>query len=357
MAATKAQKILKRTLVGGSLVSVLALLLWWTSQSGDGAPIFWAAAIILLGAVFETTRMGSLAPLGFGPSLVLASLGVLALANASAEARSLVQENHAFQPAPGDVFQPGLLVFAGFATVIALASYGLMHVFERLTKSWLVAQVLVYLSVGAAILFALHDLLAVHAHFWAACGVLLAIAVVTLPFVARGPRGVQRFLAAGGLALWLVPPLPALWDHWASFGTQGLVALLVLSKIGDTCGYYVGSAIGRSHPFPRISPGKTTAGCVGSFLGATAVGGVLYATHVLPDSRFGLPGALAGAALVNLAAQAGDLFESWVKRRAGVKDSSSVFGPSGGLLDQIDSLLFTVPMATLTWPWLFAITR
>ena len=113
----------------------------------------------------------------------------------------------------------------------------------------------------------------------------------------------------------------------------------------------------RSHLFPRISPGKTTAGCVGSFVGATAVGGVLYATHVLPDCRFGILGALVGAALVNLAAQAGDLFESWVKRRAGVKDSSAVFGPSGGLLDQIDSLLFTVPMAALTWPWLFAITR
>jgi phosphatidate cytidylyltransferase len=55
---------------------------------------------------------------------------------------------------------------------------------------------------------------------------------------------------------------------------------------------------------------------------------------------------------VNLAAQAGDLLESWVKRKAGVKDSSGLFGPSGGLLDQLDSLLLAVPVALVAWPWL-----
>lgn len=53
-----------------------------------------------------------------------------------------------------------------------------------------------------------------------------------------------------------------------------------------------------------------------------------------------------------MAAQAGDLFESFVKRRVGVKDSSTWFGPSGGLLDQLDSLLFSIPMALVTWPFL-----
>jgi hypothetical protein len=74
-----------------------------------------------------------------------------------------------------------------------------------------------------------------------------------------------------GLALWLIPPLPALWGIWFAYGTSGLIALLALSKIGDTAGYYVGGAIGKSHPFPRISPGKTTAGCVASLVAATAL--------------------------------------------------------------------------------------
>jgi len=85
-------------------------------------------------------------------------------------------------------------------------------------------------------------------------------------------------------------------------------------------------------------------------VGAVATGGILYASHVLPDGNLGLTGALLAAAVANLAAQAGDLLESYVKRKAGVKDSSGVFGPSGGLLDQLDSLLVSVPIACLVWP-------
>ena len=57
---------------------------------------------------------------------------------------------------------------------------------------------------------------------------------------------------------------------------------------------------------------------------------------------------------MNLASQAGDLLESVVKRRAGVKDSGTLFGPSGGVLDVVDSLLLSVPTALATWPLLFA---
>ena len=74
----------------------------------------------------------------------------------------------------------------------------------------------------------------------------------------------------------------------------------------------------------------------------------------LPDFPFGWKGGLAAGLAINLAAQAGDLYESGVKRRAGVKDSGRLFGPSGGVLDVVDSLLFTVPAALVTWPLLFA---
>ncbi len=155
------------------------------------------------------------------------------------------------------------------------------------------------------------------------------------------------------LALWLAPPLPFLFSLFQVYGTSALVALLVLSKIGDTAGYYAGSAFGKRHPFPGISPGKTEWGCVASFLAATGVAALLYLAGVLPASPLGIRAALLAGASLNLAAQAGDLFESWIKRRAGVKDSSTCFGPSGGLLDQLDSFLFTIPMAAATWPWIF----
>jgi predicted CDP-diglyceride synthetase/phosphatidate cytidylyltransferase len=130
-------------------------------------------------------------------------------------------------------------------------------------------------------------------------------------------------------------------------------ARLILSKVGDIAGYFVGSAIGKSHPFPKISPGKTTAGCVASLVAGTVAGWIAVATGLLPQASWGVAGALLAGAGVNLAAQAGDLFESWVKRRAGVKDSGTWFGPSGGVLDLIDSLLFSIPAALWLWPRLF----
>lgn len=150
-----------------------------------------------------------------------------------------------------------------------------------------------------------------------------------------------------GLALWTLPPLFALVPLGVQFGTRGLVLLVVLSKIGDVFGYFVGRAIGRSHPFPRLSPGKTTAGCVASLAAGAVAGAALL--PLLGDGATLLHGALAGAA-VNVAAQAGDLAESWVKRRAGVKDSSAWVGPAGGVLDVVDSLLVTVPAGVFLWP-------
>ena len=86
----------------------------------------------------------------------------------------------------------------------------------------------------------------------------------------------------------------------------------------------------------------------------------MYTDHhyseLLLSSGLHLPGVasvLAAAALVNLASQAGDLLESAAKRQARVKDSGTLFGPSGGFLDLVDSLLLSVPVALLTWPLLF----
>jgi phosphatidate cytidylyltransferase len=138
------------------------------------------------------------------------------------------------------------------------------------------------------------------------------------------------------------------------FGLEGVVVLVALSKIGDIAAYYVGNAFGKSHPFPRISPGKTTAGCVASLVAGVALGAVAVKVGWLtPRGDLGLSAGLLAGLVVNLASQAGDLFESWVKRSAGVKDSSTWMGPAGGVLDVIDSLLLSVPAALLSWPLLF----
>lgn len=156
------------------------------------------------------------------------------------------------------------------------------------------------------------------------------------------------------LGLWLLPPLFMLVRIELEWGTLGLVVLVVLAKIGDNAGYFVGRAIGKRRPFPKLSPGKTVAGCVASLTAGVAAGAALLPyTLGTADLRGFLLGALVGG-LVNLGAQAGDLSESWVKRRAGVKDSSSWLGPSGGVLDVIDSLFFAAPAALVLWSLLYA---
>ncbi|MEZ5978228.1 MAG: phosphatidate cytidylyltransferase [Planctomycetota bacterium] len=176
----------------------------------------------------------------------------------------------------------------------------------------------------------------------------LAFAVALVVAVAVRSRGA---LGVATAATWITVPLPALALVWDVYGQGGLVALVVLSKIGDVAGYYGGNAFGKHHPFPQLSPGKTTEGCVASFLAGCAAGPLCGALGLV-DGAFGLPALVLAGAVVNLAAQAGDLLESRVKRRAGVKDSSTWLGASGGLLDVTDSLLVTVPVALATWPFL-----
>lgn len=155
------------------------------------------------------------------------------------------------------------------------------------------------------------------------------------------------------LALWLLPPLFAIVLIDRDFGRAGLVVLVVLAKIGDNAGFFVGRALGKRHPFPNISPGKTVAGCVASLVAGIAVGAVMLPLTLgsWTPAQVAL-GALTGG-LINVAAQAGDLSESWVKRKAGVKDSSALVGPSGGVLDVIDSLLLASPVALLIWSWVY----
>ena len=119
-----------------------------------------------------------------------------------------------------------------------------------------------------------------------------------------------------------------------------MIALL-LSWAGDTAALYVGRSMGRHKLAPRISPGKTWAGLAGGIVSAAIVGGFgpLYAPYP-PSFIAGMDLAIA----LSVVAQAGDLFESWLKRRAGAKDSGNLIPGHGGLLDRVDGLIFSTPL-------------
>lgn len=119
-----------------------------------------------------------------------------------------------------------------------------------------------------------------------------------------------------------------------------LIFTLTATWATDTMAYFVGMAFGRRRIAPALSPKKTLEGAVGGFAGSILVAAAFsFIYSFLPLSKVLLLGLTLGAA-----AQVGDLLESAFKRQAGVKDSSDLIPGHGGILDRIDSTLFTAPL-------------
>jgi phosphatidate cytidylyltransferase len=136
------------------------------------------------------------------------------------------------------------------------------------------------------------------------------------------------------------------------FGTSALEGTLffflpvALTWLADTAAYFGGRAFGRRRLSPVISPNKTVEGAVAALL-AGPTGGVFYGFVLLPrlGATLEVFGLLALGFVVAAAATLGDLAESALKRECGVKDSSTLLPGHGGLLDRMDSLLWSVPAA------------
>jgi phosphatidate cytidylyltransferase len=139
-------------------------------------------------------------------------------------------------------------------------------------------------------------------------------------------------------------------DVWGSLVGASLVAYpLMVTWMTDSAAYFAGSRWGQRKLVPRVSPGKTVVGGVAGLIGGV-VGGLLVALYyqgVLGIPLHPLLGALGGL-LIGTISQVGDLAESVWKREAGVKDSGALFPGHGGILDRMDSLLFTIP-ASYWW--------
>ena len=153
---------------------------------------------------------------------------------------------------------------------------------------------------------------------------------------------------------WPLTLLPLLWEQEG--GAALLLLLMVCVWAGDIAALYAGRAIGGPKLAPRLSPGKTWAGSVASIaasvLGAwllVVIGDLLTARgNAVLHLAAPLWQVLVLAAILNIAAQLGDLLESAIKRGAGVKDSGTLLPGHGGILDRIDALLLAAPVLWFT---------
>ena len=124
-----------------------------------------------------------------------------------------------------------------------------------------------------------------------------------------------------------------------------LLAALAVVWIADIAAYFSGRAFGRRKLAPAISPGKSWEGVYGAIIGVELYGfGLAFAFGIELSAPVVLLGAI-GLAVLTAISVVGDLFESMLKRQAGIKDSSGLLPGHGGVLDRIDSLTSTLPMA------------
>jgi len=170
---------------------------------------------------------------------------------------------------------------------------------------------------------------------------LVAVAAASLGTWRGGPAALASVSASLFPALYIGLPISAMIGIRALSGPRGLFLLMLTVIVSDSMQYYSGRLFGRRPLAPMVSPKKTIEGAIGGFVFGTAlfagVGG-----WWLPGMPVALRG-LVGMTIVALGI-AGDLFESMLKRSAGVKDSSALIPGHGGILDRIDALLFAAPV-------------
>jgi phosphatidate cytidylyltransferase len=216
--------------------------------------------------------------------------------------------------------------------VVGAAVFGLVLLAAALAAPEWIERALVPLSVLATIV-------------WGALAVLLLQADA---MALRMPRG-----AATALAVLMTAAAWVALVHFLLEGVVVLFSVLVIVWLADTAAYFAGRAFGKRKLAPHISPGKTWAGVAGAIVAVIAV--ALVARQVAPGAdllsnrlfaSLGVVGAVLLAAIVLLSI-VGDLFESLLKRQAGVKDSSHLLPGHGGFYDRIDALLPTLPLAAL----------
>ncbi|MDR5738574.1 MULTISPECIES: phosphatidate cytidylyltransferase [unclassified Caballeronia] len=249
---------------------------------------------------------------------------------------------------PVTLFAPigAFAALIGFVVVFAAWEWG------RLLKLNGAGPVAYALVAGLALIFSAYvvvpkPLFQMAAIFWVLAG---PYALSRKPVLAAGAwRG---FLLFAGIVVFV-----ACWHAVVQARMQGVafvLSLLLVVWLADIGAYFAGKALGRHKLAPSISPGKTWEGALGGWVAVMVIGSIAAATGAYAPTLFtafvghlGWVRALVALTVLVVFSVVGDLFESLLKRQAGVKDSSGLLPGHGGVLDRIDALLPVLPIALL----------
>lgn len=237
---------------------------------------------------------------------------------------------------------PPIAVAITFAVIAGLAAWewaGLMRQDATSRRLYALAMLLAaWLLAGPA-----RDLLPLL--FWLATGFWLLV----VPFWFRRKWSLGGKAMAGYLlgALVILPTWAAMTELHA-VDTWLMLAVMALVWVADIAAYFAGRAFGRHKLAPAISPGKTWEGVAGAVVGVLLYGGVVLGFSPLAGKiSLGMPLLVLLLLVLVAVSVMGDLFESLLKRQAGIKDSSQLLPGHGGVLDRIDALTSTLPVAAL----------
>ena len=182
------------------------------------------------------------------------------------------------------------------------------------------------------------------------CIVAAVFWIVAVPYILKNRVRITAVPVALLFGLVALIPLWAALVKLQSFGPLYVFFAMGIIWLADTAAYFSGRAFGKRKLAADISPGKTLEGAYGAVTIA-----VLYAAIFVSLGQYygamslsGLPMTMAGFVLIVILSIEGDLFESWLKRQRGKKDSGSLFPGHGGILDRIDSLTSTMPVVALS---------
>jgi phosphatidate cytidylyltransferase len=240
---------------------------------------------------------------------------------------------------PWIVFAIAIIVAGGLVFTLAMIAIGVVALreFAAMARRYRPLILPAYLAVAA---------LTVAAHFGTAFNILYVLAASFPLLFAFGARAEHRdgVTASIGVTLlavvWIGFPLAhaVLLRELPNHGAGLLVDVLVGTFVTDTAAYATGRMFGSHKITPTLSPNKTLEGLVGGFVIGTM--GFWFA-GLYQDWLSGIDALLIGAAVAAVA-PIGDLFESMLKRDLDTKDTGTLFGPHGGLLDRLDAVFFTV---------------